>query len=53
MESVKFFKLSPLAKSPTRANATDAGLDLYAVESTFIGVNKTAVVKHHNNCASY
>lgn len=45
MENVKFFKLSPLAKPPTRANQTDAGLDLYAVETTFIGVGKTVVVK--------
>lgn len=45
MESVKVFKLSPLAKIPTRANPTDAGLDLYAVETTFIGTEKTVIVK--------
>lgn len=45
MESVKIFKLSPLAKTPTRTNPTDAGLDLYAIESTFIGHGKTVVVK--------
>ena len=45
MENVKVFRLSQHAKLPTRNKETDAGLDLYAVETCFIGVNKTAVVR--------
>lgn len=45
MENVKVFKLSPLAKTPTRTNPTDAGLDIYAIETTFIATGKTVVVK--------
>lgn len=45
MENVKVFKLSPYATLPTRNKATDAGIDLYAVESTFIAVGKTVMIK--------
>lgn len=45
MENVKVFKLSKQATLPTRNKESDAGLDLYAVESTFIGTGKTVLVK--------
>ena len=37
--------LSEKAKPPTRNNSLDAGLDLYALEDTFIELNQTKVVK--------
>jgi dUTP pyrophosphatase len=33
---IKFKKMHPDAKPPTRAHPTDAGLDLYACEATYI-----------------
>lgn len=45
MKSVKVFKLSQYAKLPTRNKSTDAGLDLYALETTFLPVGKTVVIK--------
>lgn len=37
--------LSETAKAPTRNNSLDAGLDLYALEDTFIELNQTKVIK--------
>ena len=45
VESISVFRLNENAVLPTRANPTDAGLDLYAIEDVFIPVNKTQVVK--------
>lgn len=42
---MKYYKLNPDAKAPTRNKATDAGLDLYALEDTFIPVGETAKIK--------
>lgn len=42
---MKIMKLHPEAKSPTRAHSTDAGLDLYALESVFIPVGGTAKIQ--------
>lgn len=43
--SLSVFKLSPEAVIPTRTNSTDAGLDLYALQDTFLKLNSTNVVK--------
>jgi dUTP pyrophosphatase len=41
---MKTIKLHPEAKIPTRANPTDAGLDLYSVEDQIIHPGKWALV---------
>lgn len=38
-------KLHPDAVIPTRAHTSDAGLDIYALEDTFIPINTTVVIK--------
>lgn len=45
MEKVKFLKLFNTSIAPTRNKETDAGIDLYAIESTFVQVGKTATVR--------
>jgi len=45
MEKVKFFKLVDSAIAPTRNNPSDAGIDLYAVETTFIQIGKSVIVR--------
>lgn len=42
--TVKFRRLSPHARIPTRATAGAAGFDLYAVEDTIIGPGETKTV---------
>ena len=44
MKTLCVFKLDPKATIPTRANDTDAGVDLYALEDTFIPVGYTKLV---------
>lgn len=44
MIKLEVFKLNPDAITPTRANANDAGADLYAAETAFIPVGKTVKV---------
>lgn len=41
---IRFKKTHPLAKTPTRAHATDAGADLYAVAEVVIPPQTRAVV---------
>lgn len=45
MNKVQVYKLHPNAILPTRTNPTDAGLDLYALEDTFIHAGSTKVIK--------
>lgn len=42
---IQFKKLSPDAKVPTRANPTDAGLDLYSIEDFSIEPGARALAK--------
>lgn len=42
---INVFKLDQNAIIPTRSHATDAGIDLYAMEETFIPVGTTKVIK--------
>ena len=42
---VNFFKLDQEARSPTRNKEFDAGLDLYSLESVFIPVGATKIIK--------
>lgn len=42
---MKLTLLKPTAKSPTRANPGDAGLDLYASEQVTVHAGQTALVK--------
>lgn len=44
MNKIKVFKLSPEAKTPSRNKKTDAGLDLYALETVFIPIGTTAKI---------
>ena len=45
MNKIKVFKLDPDATVPTRHKTTDAGLDLYALEDTYIALGTTGKVK--------
>ncbi|MDF9825994.1 dUTP pyrophosphatase [Ereboglobus sp. PH5-5] len=42
---IQFKKLSPEARIPSRANPTDAGLDLYSIEDFSIEPGKRALAK--------
>ncbi len=42
---LKVQKISPDAKLPVRAHATDAGLDIFALEETVIAPNKWQLVR--------
>jgi dUTP pyrophosphatase len=42
---IKFKKLNPLAKMPTRANNSDAGNDLYAIEDVIIEPGERKIIK--------
>jgi dUTP pyrophosphatase len=44
-QHLNVLKLTENAKLPTRNNKTDAGLDLYCIESVFIPVGSTKIVK--------
>lgn len=41
---IKFAKLKPNAKSPTKANPTDSGFDLYTCEQLHLYPGETAIV---------
>lgn len=45
LNMLQVFKLDPKAVIPTRARSTDAGLDLYALESAFISPGETVKIK--------
>lgn len=45
MTSINILKLREDAILPTRNNPTDAGMDLYALEQTFIPLGSTAILK--------
>lgn len=45
MNTIKAFKLDPEAVLPTRTHPTDAGLDLYSLENTFIPLSATVRIK--------
>lgn len=45
MKFTEVFKLDDKATIPTRNFSTDGGLDLYALEDTFISIGKTVLVK--------
>lgn len=45
MQNLKIKKLNPNAILPTRSNALDAGLDLYALEDCFVEQLTTKIVK--------
>jgi dUTP pyrophosphatase len=45
LKEILVYKLDPKAKTPTRVNSTDTGLDLYALEDVFIAETYTRAIK--------